>query len=314
MKILSILDNRIPKWDLSLLQERLCPICNFSSSNLKFKRPDDLYIHKCNQCSTYFVSPSPTKEQINNFYSKYYENRGVNSSENPAKAKQRLKKIILNDDIRIKVLKSLTEINGLNILDIGCGKGDFSYLLKSQGANVIGLDINEEAIKFSNEIGVKAIHYNDMSTLGNLKFDIIIMNDVIEHPLEPLEMLEFAKYNLIDNGLILIWTPNGDNINTDPDKIALRKDLEHMQYLGLNSIKYICLKLGFDIVYYNTLGRPSLIGVTDKININFIFTKIYKLIYNLPFFNLLNNVRKKIQYKMISNNGNYTLITIIRKK
>ncbi len=50
----------------------------------------------------------------------------------------------LNSDVNyneyVDFFKSLKELNGANILDLGCGTGDISILLSKIGANVLGLD------------------------------------------------------------------------------------------------------------------------------------------------------------------------------
>jgi len=78
------------------------------------------------------------------------------------------------------ILKELTklDISG-NVLDIGCGDSyfDFQLLKQCPNLNIYGVDINLEK-----EFDEKNIHaYNSLDHLPNIKFDFIIMMDVLEH-------------------------------------------------------------------------------------------------------------------------------------
>lgn len=66
----------------------------------------------------------------------------------------------------------------LKILDIGCGEGHFLYLAQKNGFEVVGIDINEKAIKVAKEkFGIKRVYPFDLSefikNFPEEKFDII---------------------------------------------------------------------------------------------------------------------------------------------
>ncbi len=77
------------------------------------------------------------------------------------------------------ILNAISEIKGKVVLDIACGEGVSSRMIKSLGAKkVIGVDVSEELIKKAKETGGEDIEYfvcdvfsEDLSKFG--KFDII---------------------------------------------------------------------------------------------------------------------------------------------
>lgn len=109
-------------------------------------------------------------------------------------------------------LLELVPLNAINILDIGCGNGKFGRLIKKrQECQVYGIELNKEAA----EEALKNIDFiyqgsvND--SLKNLKenfFDCIIMADVLEHLLNPFDLLIELKKYLNESGLFLISIPN----------------------------------------------------------------------------------------------------------
>ena len=99
------------------------------------------------------------------------------------------------------------------LLDIGCGDGGKTVLYALEAKKVYGCDVRKECLKraenFSRLKKVKnktKFIYADSSNLPfeSESFDIIIMNDVMEHFAEPLKALMEAKRVLKKDGLICI--------------------------------------------------------------------------------------------------------------
>ena len=84
-------------------------------------------------------------------------------------------------------------VKGQRVLDIACGKGYGSWLLKEWGASsVLGLDTSEEAIvaarrEFSRDgVDFRVANAGDaVSALPTASFDLIACFDTIEHVMSP---------------------------------------------------------------------------------------------------------------------------------
>jgi len=89
--------------------------------------------------------------------------------------------------LRIKYIKNNKTLNGLEILDLGCGGGLVCEPLARLGANVTGIDFvkkNIETAKHHAKISKLDITYINQDLLSiklNRQFDIILMLEVIEH-------------------------------------------------------------------------------------------------------------------------------------
>ena len=119
-----------------------------------------------------------------------------------------------------KVLSSEMKVDRLNVLDIGSGEGSTSRLL-SKNNFVISLEIKSERIKkiSQTESLQRIIADGLMSPFKPGSFDLIILQDVIEHISIKENFFEKLSEFLKENGIIYLSTPNRlsiFNIISDP--------------------------------------------------------------------------------------------------
>jgi 2-polyprenyl-3-methyl-5-hydroxy-6-metoxy-1,4-benzoquinol methylase len=108
------------------------------------------------------------------------------------------------------ILKQVTECNNLTILDIGSGEGGTSRVL-SENNSIISLDISKERLSRQSEQTNKIVKLcgsaHDLPFNKN-SFDVIILQDVIEHLSEKNNFSETIHHLLKDDGIIYLSTPN----------------------------------------------------------------------------------------------------------
>jgi len=100
------------------------------------------------------------------------------------------------------------------VLDIGCNDGNIRNFLPK---NIIyyGVDIDREFIqdlKNKNINAEQADLNKDEIPFQNEKFDYILLLDIIEHVVNPKDLLEQSKNKLKPNGRIIITLPNDYHI------------------------------------------------------------------------------------------------------
>ena len=133
---------------------------------------------------------------------------------------------IYNDDYELitryfdKNYRSLIRSKDERILDVGCGMGHFLYFLQKYGhKNVAGIDLSAACIDYCLQKGLgtpENLHTVDMNSfLEHRKscFDLIIMNDVIEHlPKEEIvSSLRSAGEALDSGGRLVVKVVNSAN-------------------------------------------------------------------------------------------------------
>jgi|AntRauMFilla1563_2_1112583.scaffolds.fasta_scaffold15940_2 2-polyprenyl-3-methyl-5-hydroxy-6-metoxy-1,4-benzoquinol methylase len=98
-------------------------------------------------------------------------------------------------------------------LDIGCGRGSYLDLLKSVHPNLetCGLELDAESGEIAKLKGHKVLIGNAEEMIDSLPddyFDLISCNDVLEHFLNPYDILKRLKSKLKDNGKLISSMPN----------------------------------------------------------------------------------------------------------
>lgn len=99
------------------------------------------------------------------------------------------------------------------ILDVGCSNGNFSERLLSEGLckEAYGIEPYEFAYKQAKEKLTKVYFStveNAIKDLPDNYFDLIFFNDVLEHLIDPEDVLKNFKPKLTNNGKIISSIPN----------------------------------------------------------------------------------------------------------
>lgn len=98
------------------------------------------------------------------------------------------------------------------ILDVGCGGGQLlETFAKTSNIELYGVDIAENALKMARKRGYEVFLYEaeseNMPFKSNI-FDIVVMNDLLEHIVEPDVLLKEAHRVLENDGNLIISVPN----------------------------------------------------------------------------------------------------------
>jgi 2-polyprenyl-3-methyl-5-hydroxy-6-metoxy-1,4-benzoquinol methylase len=103
---------------------------------------------------------------------------------------------------------------GNEVLDLGCGEGFMAEKIAERGNKVTGVDML--AAPKCAEAFEKYMVANldgDLPTLGDGKFDRILLQDVLEHLRNGDKVLEYCRGSLKPGGLLLVSVPNIANIS-----------------------------------------------------------------------------------------------------
>jgi len=166
------------------------------------------------------------------------------------------------------------------VLDIGCGSGALGAKLKTinQRAIVYGIDVSQGAARRAS----KALDRFDLVDLDNqelpdygVRFDIIILGDILEHLKRPdLLMLQLHRH-LANNGSILVSIPNVSHYNVremlfngkfEYSDIGIL-DRTHLRFFTHKIFLELVEKCGFNIVAERHINVvPSIFGYVPRSN------------------------------------------------
>lgn len=161
---------------------------------------------------------------------------------------------------REKLFATYIDDKVTDILDFGCGLGHMLYLLKNNyvDVNIVGTDISDEALKFCKKNVHENVYNYSVDELKDkgFRFDVIILNDVLEHfsKSDATDLLNSFKSILKHGGMIIITVPNMGNP-------FAQCDYWH-DYTHINGFNDCSLKQIFQITGY----KPIDIVSTDMYN------------------------------------------------
>lgn len=107
--------------------------------------------------------------------------------------------------------KELRSLPPGTMCDLGCGRGLLLRHLKDHHV-CYGTDFDHGAIQYCQSIGLSALQadLNEASQLPfpDIKFDAIVISEVMEHLLEPRNALQIISRHLKPGGTLLVTVPN----------------------------------------------------------------------------------------------------------
>lgn len=164
---------------------------------------------------------------------------------------------------RPEVLK-LVPITARRVLDVGCGAGGFSATLKArQSAEVHGVELVSQAAELARSHLDKVWNSTIEEALPKLAetyYDCIIVADVLEHLLDPWNVLISLKGKLAVGGKIVCSIPNIQNWGVLSGLIQGRWDYQnagildrtHLRFFTRNSVEELFWNAGLRIVTIST--------------------------------------------------------------
>ena len=152
----------------------------------------------------------------------------------------------------LQKLKEMRSVQGARILEVGCSTGQFLATLKKQGALVEGIDVHAKAAAYARAwygLEIKTGRVEEVSSyFPNQYFDCLVMFELIEHVLDPVDVLRQLRPFLAKKGLLLLSTPNFDLFwrqrSGYPD---LSSRFEHLHFFREKTLKLLAEKTGFQI-------------------------------------------------------------------
>lgn len=180
-----------------------------------------------------------------------------------------------------------------NVLDIACGIGYGSKILKSnKSKKIVSADISSKALSIANKLAKSNYILMDASTMSLIEgtFDVVCSFETIEHLKNHQKFLEEIKRVLRPNGILIISTPTKEFWSPYSDKPA---NPFHMKEFSIKEF-YKIIQNNFKII--NIYGQ-ELSGL--KRFIMYPYEKITQKMFRDKKI-LLNKITEKIQINKTS--------------
>ena len=139
-------------------------------------------------------------------------------------------------------------VGASDVLDLGCGRGEFLELLREEGIPARGVDLNDEMVEVCRERGLDVVKAEALAYLAGLpdgQVGGIIAAQMIEHlePTQLLRLLDVAHAKLRPGGRIVLETINPRCWFAFFESYI--RDLTHVRPVHPDTLKYLMQASGF---------------------------------------------------------------------
>ncbi len=179
-----------------------------SHEGLRIARAGGHDIIQCTMCGFRHVVPLPEPRAFEHTYRDVYARA---SAPDASFAVERRSQLVGNRPADL--LESFERLLGPSrrrLLDIGSGPGFFLRTAKARGWRVLGIEPSRTASTHARGLGVEVAEgfFNAETAPGLGRYDVIQLNNVLEHVPYPTETLLLAREMLEPGGVLCVNVPN----------------------------------------------------------------------------------------------------------
>jgi 2-polyprenyl-3-methyl-5-hydroxy-6-metoxy-1,4-benzoquinol methylase len=158
-----------------------------------------------------------------------------------------------------RLLPIMTELGLNSVLEFGCGGGWNLLPFHEKGYRLIGYDYSHGLIQQGRSLGLNLINGSFEKLKQNSdKFDVIILNHVVEHFTDIFHNLQLITEHLSDKGVIYIGVPNIDNFAKSQFQNA------HVYYFSPRTFKYYISLCDLEILDFGSAETIHMYGIYKK--------------------------------------------------
>ena len=111
---------------------------------------------------------------------------------------------------RLNLIRRYAPLEGRSVLDVGCGLGAYVANFRRFTPDAHGLDVDAPRVHEGHRRGVENLLLGAAESLpyADASFDVIVLNEVIEHVRNDLTTLREACRVLRPGGTVIVYAPN----------------------------------------------------------------------------------------------------------
>jgi SAM-dependent methyltransferase len=143
------------------------------------------------------------------------------------------------------------------VVDLGCGRGELVELLRDDGVDAYGVELNPDFVALLKDKGLEVVEQDALQHLEGLAagdVDAIVASHVVEHlpPAVVSRLVETAWETLPEGGLLVLETPNPESLIAG--SINFHRDPTHLRPVHPDTLAFICESNGFSAVEIRRLS------------------------------------------------------------
>ncbi|MBI3855479.1 MAG: methyltransferase domain-containing protein [Planctomycetes bacterium] len=235
-----------------------CPACAADVPRPAFEKMGFSYV-VCSRCETMYVSPRPTPELLELYYSTSENYAYWNAHIFPASEAARREKIFRPRAERMAEICRRHRVPGGTLLEVGAGFGTFCEEISRLGffKRVIAVEPTPDLAATCRRKGLEVVQKRiEEARIDGGPVNAVASFEVIEHLFAPREFLEGCARLLPPGGLLVLTCPNGKGFDIQIlGPLSGAVDTEHLNYFHPASLALLVSDAGFDVVEALTPGK-----------------------------------------------------------
>lgn len=244
-----------------------CPIC--AGQKLHWERavhddrfgyPGSFDVYACDVCGHRWLDWKPTEEELEQLYSTYYprSSRSLDTFE-PLQRKSGLRAWWQGRN----AAAAFWVPRDVRVLDIGCGFGEGLAYHRERGCDVHGVEADHNVRRVADALGLD-IHIGvfSASLYAAESFDYVVMDQVLEHAVDPVWMLEQVRTVLKPGGAAVVATPNARGFGA---RVFGARWIHwhapyHLQYFSDESLTALARRCDFEVDRLSNVTNSEWLG------------------------------------------------------
>lgn len=238
---------------LNLFESRSCPMCK-SQNFSKFCEKNGFLHLTCQGCLSILMNPAPSDAIISDFYSQSENYKVWGSYVYPLTRDSRwntlhkMRSEQITQGVENFLPQSLeSDAKPIKYLEIGAGTGDTAERFRTDSVKrlveVAVVEVNPTMLEILDQRSIAACSLEEINDSSQ---DVIAAFEVLEHVLDPAEILKVAFAKLAPGGLFIFSTPNALSLEVQILKEkSSTVDHEHITVMSLLGLAIGAANAGF---------------------------------------------------------------------
>lgn len=245
-----------------------CPACGSPARTFCYEKYG-MQHHRCDGCSTQYVSPRPPPEVLHDFYRNSANYRYFAETVFPASEAARRERLFRPRAQAIaEMARALALGPDAGLVEVGAGFGLFCEEVAKLGlfCRILAIEPTPALASVCRSKGLAVIEAPIEEVTTDERFDVLVSFEVIEHLFSPETFLAACRRLLRPGGHVLLTCPNILGFDTlTLGRASSAVDYEHLNYFNPGSLRLLLERTGFTDVRITTPGQLDLDLVRNAI-------------------------------------------------
>jgi SAM-dependent methyltransferase len=137
------------------------------------------------------------------------------------------------------------------VVDLGCGRGELIEMLKAEGVDAYGVEIDPDFVSLLEDKGIEVVTNDAVAHLSELEpgsVDGVVGSHLVEHlpPAGVTALVALAGEKLANGGVLILETPNPESLLAG--SINFHRDLTHVRPIHPDTLAFLAESAGFSNV------------------------------------------------------------------